>query len=151
VSDASASPDEYIARLPAERQAVLSRLRREIGTNLPEGFQETMGYGMIAWVVPHALYPPGYHVDPKLPLPFMNLASQKRHVAVYHLGVYADSELMDWFVGRYPLHTSARLDLGKSCIRFQRLDDIPYALIGELAGRMTVQEWIRMYEARLRP
>ena len=115
------SPDDYISQLPEERQEVVSKLRAIINKNLPKGFQETMSYGMIGWVVPHSTYPEGYHCDPKLPLPFMNLASQKNFVAVYHSGVYASEELMEWFVSEYPNHAKRKLDMGKSCIRFKKM------------------------------
>ena len=96
------SPDEYVAEVPDERKEAISRLREVINNNLPKGFKEVMSYGMIGYVVPHELYPGGYHCDPSLPLPFMNLASQKNFIAVYHAGIYADPELNRWFVGEYP-------------------------------------------------
>jgi uncharacterized protein YdhG (YjbR/CyaY superfamily) len=140
-----ANPDEYISQLPDNRKAALTSLREVILNNLPDGFAEEMSYGMIGYVVPHADYPPGYHSDPKLPLPFMALASQKNHIAVYHMGIYADKELMNWFTASYPLHTKAKLDMGKSCIRFKKPEHIPYELIGELAGKLTVENWIDLY------
>lgn len=142
----TATPDDYISQLPDDRKAALNSLREAILKNLPDGFSEEMSYGMIGYVVPHAVYPPGYHCDPKLPLPFMALASQKNHIAVYHMGIYADKELMNWFTANYPLHTKAKLDMGKSCIRFKKPEHIPYELIGELAGKLTAENWIIMYE-----
>ncbi|MCB0473652.1 MAG: DUF1801 domain-containing protein [Flavobacteriaceae bacterium] len=140
------TPDEYMDQLPEERKAAIGTLRKQILDNIPAGFEETMSYGMIGYVVPHKLYPQGYHCDPKLPLPFMNIASQKNFIAVYSSAIYADKQMQDWFVSEYPRHCKYKMDMGKSCIRFKRLDDIPYELIGELASKMTVSEWIRCYE-----
>ena len=141
------SPDEYIAGLPQERRDTMEKLRRVILENLPAGFEEVMSYGMIGYVVPHSLYPKGYHVDPKLPLPFINLASQKNFIAIYHMGVYSDENLLEWFTKQYTQRCKTRLDMGKSCIRLKRTDDIPYELIGELAGKITVEGWTQAYEA----
>lgn len=146
VKIAAGSPEEYIEQLPADRQQVMAKLRQTILSNLPSGFVETMSYGMIGYVVPHALYPRGYHCDPKLPLPFMNIASQKNFVALYHMGLYADKELMEWFTTAYPEHSKTKLDMGKSCIRFKKVEEIPYELIAELAAKMTVAQWIGLYE-----
>ncbi len=144
------TPDQYIAQLPEDRQLVIQRLRDVLRHNLPEGFMETMNYGMIGYVVPHLLYPPGYHGDPELPLPFINIASQKNWVAVYHMGLYANDQLLEWFKAEYPKHSKGKLDLGKSCIRFKKTNDIPYELMGDLAGRMSAQEWISLYEKNLK-
>ncbi len=140
------SPEDYISQLPEERKAVILEIRKNILENLPEGFEEQISYGMLGYVVPHRLYPAGYHVDPKLALPFINLASQKNFVALYHSGLYADPRLLDWFKTEYPKHSKRKLDMGKSCIRFKNLDDIPYVLIGNLARKMSVQDWIALYE-----
>ncbi len=142
----ASTPDEYINKIPSERQDVLSKLRKIILKNLPKDFEEQMSYGMIGYVVPHSIYPSGYHCDPKLPLPFMSIASQKNFVAVYHMGVYADKKLMDWFLKEYPKHSDAKLDMGKSCIRFKKMDKIPYELIGQLASKMEAKDWINTYE-----
>jgi len=139
--------EEYIEHLPEDRKEIIQNLREVISTNLPEGFQETIGYGMIGYVVPHSIYPSGYHADPSAPLPFISLASQKNHVAVYHLGVYSDEKLLDWFTREYATQCKTKLDMGKSCIRFKKMDDIPYKLIEELAAKITVQEWINTYES----
>ncbi|MCP9290651.1 MULTISPECIES: DUF1801 domain-containing protein [Gracilimonas] len=144
------SPEEYIQKIPEERKEPIKKLRSVISDNLPEGFKEQMSYGMIGYVVPHSLYPDGYHVTPELPLPFINIASQKNHIAVYHSGIYADDELMNWFKGEYPKHVKTKLDMGKSCIRFRNPDHIPYELIGELAGKMTPGEWIELYEKNIK-
>ncbi len=138
--------DQYINELPADRQKAIASLRKVIKKNLPKGFKEEMNYGMIGYVVPHTLYPKGYHCDPKMPLPFMNIASQKNFIAVYHMMVYADKNVLDWFVNEYEKNTTAKLDMGKSCIRFKKLEAIPYSIIGELAGKFTVNDWINKYE-----
>lgn len=144
------TPDLYISHLPEDRIAPMEALREVIKSNLPPGFEETMSYGVIGYVVPHTLYPAGYHCDPKLPLPFMSIASQKNFVAVYHIGIYALPELMNWFVTEYPKHAKGKLDMGKSCIRFKKPDQIPFQLIGELASKMTVEDWVRVYESSLK-
>ena len=148
-SDAK-TPEEYINALPSDRKEAIAKLRNTILKNLPKGFSETMGYGMIGYVVPHTLYPAGYHCDPKLPLPFMSIASQKNFVAVYHMGIYANKALFDWFVNEYPNHAKRKLDMGKSCIRFKKIEEIPYDLIGTLAGKMTSQQWIDIYESEIK-
>ena len=140
------SVEEYIQELPDERKPAMKKLRSVILQNLPAGFEETMSYGMIGYVVPHSIYPDGYHADPTLPLPFINLASQKNHIAIYHMGLYRDDTLMDWFTSEYPKHSDAKLNMGKSCIRFKNLDSIPYKLIGDLATKKSVQDWIAFYE-----
>jgi len=138
--------EQYIAELPQDRQAAISRLRNEIKKNLPKGFSETMGYGMIGYVVPHSKYPAGYHCNPKLPLPFMNIASQKNFIAVYHMGIYASPKLLKWFTDAYTKMGLGKPDMGKSCLRFKKPEDIPYKLIGELASKITPEEWIAAYE-----
>lgn len=140
------SPEDYISQLPEDRKAVIKKLRSVILENLPKGFSEEMSYGMIGYVVPHSIYPPGYHCDPKLPLPFMSIASQKNFVAFYHMGMYADSKLNEWFVKEYANHAKYKLDMGKSCVRFKKMDDIPYELIGELVKKMTQEDWVQLYE-----
>ena len=140
------TPEEYINTLPQDRKDSISKLRKIILKSLPKGFSETISYGMLGYVIPHSIYPDGYHCDPKLPLPFMSIASQKNFVGVYHMGIYANKELYDWFVNEYPKHSSRNLDMGKSCIRFKKIEEIPYELIGELASKMTPNEWIKIYE-----
>jgi uncharacterized protein YdhG (YjbR/CyaY superfamily) len=144
------SPDEYIAQLTPERKAVIEKLRGIILQNLPNGFEEQLSYGMLGYVVPHSLYPAGYHVQPELPLPFINLASQKNFIALYHSGIYADPALMNWFKNEYPIHCKRKLDMGKSCVRFKSMDDIPYELIAELCTKMTPTEWISLYEKNIK-
>ena len=142
--------DEYIDQLPKDRKVVLTKLRAIINDNLPEGFVEQLNYKMPGYVVPHSLYPSGYHCDTSLPLPFMNIASQKNFVALYHMGIYAKPALLDWFVTEYPKHCKRKLDMGKSCVRFKKMDDIPYELITELVQKMTPKEWIDIYEANVK-
>lgn len=142
--------EQYVEELPKERQEPINKLRKEIKENLPIGFAEVMNYGMIGYVVPHDLYPKGYHCDPTLTLPFMGIASQKNAISVYHMGIYADEKLMDWFVGEYNKSSAARLDIGKSCIRFKKPENIPYRLIGKLSRKLTVSEWIGKYESTYR-
>lgn len=140
--------DEYIAHLPAERAPVIQAIRAVISKNLPKGFREEMNYGMIGYVVPHQLYPSGYHVTPQQPLPFINIASQKTHIAVYHMGL--QGALLAWFQKEWPRHSIKKLDMGKSCIRFTKAEDVPLALIGELASRLTPEAWIEIYERELK-
>jgi len=144
------SPEQYTNELPKDRKEVIKKLRQTILDNLPEGFKEQMNYGMLGYVVPNSTYPDGYHCSPELPLPFMNLASQKNFVALYHSGIYASKELHDWFVGEYPKYVKTKLDMGKSCIRFKKLETIPYELIGELCTKITVDEWIILYEKSIK-
>jgi hypothetical protein len=143
-------PQDYIDALPDDRKQAILSIREALFANLPVGFQEVMSYGMLGYVVPHSLYPSGYHCNPKLPLPFIALASQKNFIAVYHMGLYAEKTLFDWFTTEYPKHSKAKLDMGKSCMRFKKMEDIPVALIGELATKMTPQNWIECYEKAFR-
>ncbi|HMC00027.1 MAG TPA: DUF1801 domain-containing protein [Flavobacteriaceae bacterium] len=140
------SPEDYISQVPEERQEALKQLRKVINKNLPKGFEEGIQYGMIGYYVPHSIYPDGYHCTPSEPLPFMSFASQKNSVNLYHSGIYAIPELHDWFVSEYPKHCKRKLDMGKSCIRFKKIDEIPFELIGELSSKITVEEWINFYE-----
>ena len=138
--------EAYMASLPQDRQEAISKIRRAIIKNIPEGFVEEMSYGMIGYVVPHSLYPAGYHCTPALPLPYMNVASQKNFIAIYHMGIYANTQLLNWFTDEYIKRVSGKLDMGKSCIRFKKPANIPFDLIGELAGKLTVAAWIKLYE-----
>ena len=144
------SPEEYIAQLPEERQGPFNKLRDTILENLPKGFEEKMGYGMPAYVVPHSIYPEGYHCDPKLPLPFINIASQKNFIAFYHMGIYSDPKLLKWFIEEYPKHAKNKLDMGKSCMRFKKMDQIPYLLLGKLVSKVKPEDWIKTYEKVLK-
>jgi len=144
------SPADYISKLPEDKQSAMKKLRSTIRKQLPKGFKEEMSYGMIGYVVPHSKYPDGYHCNPKLPLPFITIASQKNFIALYHMGIYAHTPLFDWFVKEYPKHCTRKLDMGKSCIRFKKVEEIPYDLIGELVTKMDLKQWIDIYEANVR-
>lgn len=144
------TPEEYMAQLPAERKQSVQKLREVVLKNLPIGFTEIMAYGMLGYVVPHSIYPPGYHCDSKQALPFINIASQKNFVALYHMGLYGDAKLSEWFRQQYPLHSTAKLDMGKSCIRFKKPDAIPFDLIAELVAKISVADYIALYEAQLK-
>ncbi len=137
---------EYLSQIPTEQKVQLEQLRKSIKKNLPSGFVEVMNYGMIGYVVPHSIYPDGYHCNPKLPLPFMALAAQKNFVAFYHMGIYADAQLLKWFTDAYAKSVPSKLDMGKSCMRFKKNGVIPYDLIGELVQKMNTQDWIDLYE-----
>jgi hypothetical protein len=138
-------PEDYIAELPADRKQAINAVRTALLENLPDGFSEVMSYGMLGYVVPHTLYPKGYHCTPKLPLPFINLAAQKNFIALHYMG-FADKNVLDWFTSEYPKYCKTKLDMGKGCVRFKKITDIPVALIGELATKMTPQDWITLYE-----
>ncbi|MFN4994704.1 MAG: DUF1801 domain-containing protein [Bacteroidota bacterium] len=141
--------EEYLATLPEDRSKALQELRKLARNFLGKEIKEEMSYGMIGWVVPHRVFPAGYHCNPKLPLPFVSVASQKAGISLYHMGLYADKQLMDWFVKEYPKHSAAKLDMGKSCIRFKKPDEIPYTLIGELFKKMNAKQWIDVYTREL--
>lgn len=142
--------NEYIEQIPEERKDPVEKLRQTVSKNLPQGFEEGILYKMIGFYVPHSIYPDGYHCDPQTPLPFINIASQKNFIALYHSGIYAKKDLLDWFVDEYPKHCKYKLDMGKSCVRFKKVDDIPYDLIAELCQKMTAKEWIAIYEAAIK-
>lgn len=144
------SPEDYISQLPEERKAPMTKLHNLIKNHMPKGLESGMGYGMPAYFVPKTIYPAGYHCKPFPPLPFINLASQKNFIALYHSGLYAKKELYDWFVAEYPKHAKYKLDMGKSCVRFKKMEDIPYDLIEQLLGKMTVEEWIEIYESAIK-
>lgn len=137
---------EYISQLPEDRKEAIENLRKIIFENLPKGFEEEMSYGMIGFVVPKSIYPKGYHCSSELPLPFLNIASQKNSINIYHMGIYANEKLLNWFVSEYPKYSKKKLDMGKSCMRFKKPEDIPYQLIGELVSKITPEQWIEMYE-----
>ena len=143
------TPAEYVAALPPEREVAIKKLRHVIRKNLPQGFKETMEYGMLAYVVPHSIFPAGYHCDSSRPLPFINLASQKQYVSLYHMGLH-DGPLLEWLKGEWPKRTAMKLDMGRCCVRFRNLDQIPYEFIGELAAKMAPTEWIAAYESAIR-
>ena len=141
--------EEYLDNLPDDRKKIITQLRNTIRKNLPKGFKESMGYGMLCYVVPHSIYPPGYHCDPKLALPFISLASQKNHIAIYHMGLYG-GKYLDWFQKEWKNHSDKKLDMGKSCIRFKKPEDIPLDLIAELCTKMTPEDWIALYEQNIK-
>lgn len=136
--------EEYLAGLPEDRKGIISEMRRIILENIPEGFAEVMSYGMVGYVVPHSIFPAGYHCDPKLPLPFINLASQKNYIALYHMGMY-EGRLLDWFKEEWAKVSKKKLDMGKACIRFKKPEDVPLQLIGELVSKVKPEEWIEYY------
>lgn len=141
------SPDDYVVKVPDDRRAAFEKLREVIKSNLPRDFEETMSYGMIGYVVPHRVYPAGYHCSPELPLPFMSIANQKNFLAFYHMGMYAQPELLEWFVNQYNSLGLRKLDMGKSCVRFKKPEEIPFELIGSLVQRMSADDWIKCYES----
>lgn len=144
------NPEEYIAQLPEDRIPHFNKLRQTILENIPKGFEEQMSYGMIGYVVPKSIYPAGYHCNTKLPLPFASIASQKNFIALYHMGIYANKEIFDWFVAEYPKHCKRKLDMGKSCIRFKKAEEIPFELIAAFMQKMSVQDWIDLYEKNIK-
>ncbi|MCF8464283.1 MAG: DUF1801 domain-containing protein [Flavobacteriales bacterium] len=141
---------EILTSVPPDRTEPFNRLHDVIVENLPEGFEAAISYGGLGYVVPHTLYPSGYHCKPSEPLPFAGLASQKNSINFYHMGIYSDPALLEWFVSEYPKHSKQKLDMGKSCIRFKKFEEIPYALIGELMQKMTAKQWIDLYESKLK-
>ncbi|MTI89210.1 MAG: DUF1801 domain-containing protein [Balneolaceae bacterium] len=146
----ASSPEEYLSKVPKERLEPMKKLRSVILKHLPKGFSEMMIYNMIGYVVPHSIYPDGYHCNPDLPLHFLNMASQKNYIALYHSGIYADEKLKKWFISAYKNRMGRKPDMGKSCIRFKKPEAIPFDLIGELLGKMSVDEWIALYEKNIK-
>jgi len=140
----------YIDSLELDRKHPMIELIDVVEKNIPNGFEKNMNYGMPSFVIPHSIYPNGYHVSPDLPLPFIGIASQKNHIGFYHMGLYADSKLLDWFISEYPKYCKLKLDMGKSCIRFKNISEIPYELIGILTSKMTVKDWIDIYEKNIK-
>ena len=138
--------NDFLNEIPEDRKTALLKLRNCILDNIPKGFEGQLSYGMVGYVVPHSIYPNGYHCNPKLPLPFLAIASQKNYIALYHMGIYVNPTLLEWFTSEYPKHSKQKLDIGKSCIRFKKLDQIPFDLIAELARKMSVEDWIECYE-----
>ena len=141
--------ENYLKNIPAERAVAFNTLVKVIHENIPKGFENSFQYGMISYVVPHSIYPEGYHVNPKTPLPFVSIANQKNFIALYHMGIYAEQPILDWFVNEYPKHCKRKLDMGKSCIRFKKTDEIPFELIKELITKMSCEEWINIYESNI--
>ena len=144
------SVEDYIAKVPEDKRPAIIKLRQIISKNIPQGFTETLNYGMIGYVVPHSIYHGGYHANPKLPLPFINIAAQKNFISLYHHGLYANPDLLQWFKEEYAKLPLNKLDMGKSCIRFKNPEKIPFELIGTMVSKMSVQDWIDLYESQLR-
>lgn len=142
----SLTVDEYISKVPENQKESVSKLRKIVQNNLPVGFEETINYGMIGYIVPYSIYPKGYDCKPKQPLPFINIAAQKNHVSLYHMGLYASQELLNWFTEEYTKYSKSKLDMGKGCVRFKNNQEIPYELIGQLAQKVSVNDWIKTYE-----
>ena len=138
---------DYIDNVQEERKSVFLQVLEAVRKGIPSDFEECLSYGMIGFVVPHSLYPKGYHCDPKLPLPFISIANQKNSINLYHMGIYANADLLDWFVDSYNKSSGSKLDMGKSCIRFNPKKEIPYLLIQELCSKMKAEEWIKLYES----
>jgi len=143
--------EEILSSLPEDRAEPFNKLHNVIVKNLPKGFEAAISYGGLGYVVPHKLYPAGYHCKPEEPLPFASIASQKDSINFYHMGIYGNPTLMKWFVDEFPKHTKQKLDMGKSCVRFKKMDDIPYKLIGELMKKITVKDWVGFYESAYKP
>lgn len=143
------NPDTYTDLINDKQRPAIIKLREVINAAIPEGFKEETAYGMMGWCVPHSIFPAGYHCNPKQPLPFAGIAAQKNFIAVYHMGIYAIPELLDWFVAEHAKRSPKRLDMGKSCIRYKKPEDIPYDLIGELFAKLTVNDWVKVYQDNL--
>jgi len=142
--------EEILANIPEDRKEAFTKLHQTIVANLPKGFEPGISYGGLGYIIPHSLYPAGYHCKPSEPLPFAGLASQKNSINFYHMGIYSDPSLMDWFLAEYPKHCSQKLDMGKSCIRFKKPEHIPYELMAQLMQKMTAEQWITLYESMLK-
>ena len=138
--------EDYLATLPDQRKEAVERLHQEILNQLPSGFEVGVMGGMINYYVPLSAYPAGYHCTPGEPLPFLALASQKNHIALYHMGLYMDEELAAWFAKEYQEQVPTKLDMGKSCIRMKNPKNIPYELIGDLVSKMSMERYIELYE-----
>ena len=141
---------DYINSLASDRKTTITQLINVIEQNIPKGFEKVMNYGMPSFVIPHSIYPKGYHCDATLPLPFIGVSNRKSSISLYHMGLYADPELLNWFKSEYPKHSNTKLDMGKSCIRFKKFNEIPYELIGILSNKMTVKNWIDIYEQNIK-
>ncbi len=140
---------DYLAELPSDRRAAIEAVRKVVLENLDDDFEEGMQYGMIGYYVPHRVYPAGYHCDPRQPLPFAGLASQKNHMSLYLMSVYADGAEENWLRDRFA-KAGKKLDMGKCCIRFKTLEDLPLSVIGEAVRRVTVKRHIEHYESAIR-
>lgn len=141
---------EFLATIPADRTESFNRLHDVIVENLPAGFEAAISYGKLGYVVPHSIYPAGYHCKPSEPLPFAGIALQKKSINLYHMGFYTDPELVAWFLSEYSKHSTQKPDMGKGCVRFRRSDEIPCDLVGELMRKISVKEWVDIYETKLK-
>ena len=141
---------DYLSKVPQERQEAFEKILEVLRSNLPEGFEECLSYGMPSFSVPHSIYPAGYHVKPEAPLPFISVGNQKKFIGFYHMGIYAMPAVHDWFLEEYPKNAKFKLDMGKSCLRLKRMDDIPFDLLAELARKITPEEWISVYESNIK-
>jgi hypothetical protein len=146
----AATVEEYLASLPPDRREALSAIRKVILANLGEGYEEGMGYGMMGYYVPHSVYPPGYHCDPSKPLPFAGMASQKQYISVYLMSVYGDGTPEEKWFRQAWAKTGKKLNMGKCCVRFKRLEDAALEVIGEAIRRVPVKDFIKHYETTLR-
>lgn len=144
MADTPATPAQYLKELPDDRRKALKAVRKVINDNLPKGYKEGIQYNMIGWFVPHSVHPDGYHCDPKQPVPFAHIASQKNHMAIYLFCIYTDTKLTDWFVKEWK-KTGKKLDMGKSCIRFKSLEDVPLELIGQTIAKVPVDVFLDGY------
>ena len=140
----------YISQLPEERIGPITKIIELLNTNLPQGFEAQMQYNMPSFVVPHSLFPAGYHCNPKEPLPFISVASQKNFIALYHMGLYSNPDIYNWFTSEYPNYSKYKLDMGKSCVRFKRMDEIPFELLAQLFKKITPHDWIELYVQNVR-
>lgn len=140
------SVSEYLELIPENQREAFLELRSSILQHLPLGYVEVLSYGMIGYVIPLSTYPKGYLNQSNVPLPFINIAYQKNHIALYHLGMYANPQLTEWFTSEYASRYNTKLDMGKSCIRFKNYSKIPYDLISTLCSKITPEEWIQLYE-----
>ncbi len=141
---------DILNNIISDRKIPFNTLHNVIVEHLPNGFETAICYGMISYIVPHSLYPAGYHCKPQEPLQFAAIASQKNAITLYHLGLYGNTELMDWWRREYPKYSKQKLDMGKGCVRFKNFDDLPFQLVGELMSKITVPQWIAYYEANLK-
>jgi hypothetical protein len=144
----AATVDQYLAELPPDRRAIIAQVRDVIRKNIDPGFEEGMQYGMIGYYVPHRTYPVGYHCDPKQPLPFACLASQKNYCSLYAMSLYADGQDYERFMSEWQ-KTGKKLDMGKSCIRFKAVEDLALDVIAAALRRITVPKWIAVYESSI--
>nr|WP_058305964.1 DUF1801 domain-containing protein [Gracilibacillus massiliensis] len=141
-----ANINQYLEDKDEKWHDAFRELYHTIDARIPDGFECVIQYGMPSFVVPLATFPEGYHCEENTPLPFLSLAAQKNHIAVYHMGIYADRQLLEWFEQEYPKHMTTKLNMGKSCIRFTNPSKIPYELLGVLASKVSVDQWIATYK-----